>query len=419
MFEYSRRRFLHLGAAGLAALGLVQTGWAKNKETNTVTSTSEIPIIRNQPEGAAERLGVSVKALDDLTGLFERMIREGRHPGAQLAIFREGEPVIELAGGVDGPSGATITPDSLFQIRSTTKALAATVMLLLHDRGHFSFEDPVSRHWPEFGRNGKKDITIAQVMSHQAGIPDGPAIRARDMNNRAAVAAAIEAMEPIWEPGTANGYHASSYGWVLDELAYRWTGDNIARFLKDELIEPLGIKNLYLGLPREAYPRMTAMVVEDEVRKRQAGRARFSDFMNLYAGASLPLSWVGGISTARDLAELMNVLAFEGTFRSRTFFSKKTQTAAGVPRNPAGEMDRRLNWPVRWGLGFILGDTPHIYGAPPHPRVLGHAGGGAGVAWADPENRLTVAFLCNKMLGGTRWWERYRDVGDQVYAAIQ
>ncbi|MEE9435872.1 MAG: serine hydrolase domain-containing protein [Candidatus Adiutricales bacterium] len=419
MPDYTRRWFLHLGAAGLAALGLGLSSRAKGKELKAKMHDREIPVSRNQSEDAAGRLGANSEALDNLTRLFKRMIEEERHPGAQLAVFRQGELVIELAGGFDAPSGRPITTDTLFQIRSTTKALAAMVMLRLHDQGRFSFEDPVARHWPEFGQNGKQSITIAQIMSHSAGIPDGPLVSARQMADRAVVAAAVEAMEPIWPPGTANGYHSASYGWVLDELVYRWKKGNVARVLHDELTSPLGIQNIYLGLPKEAFARMTAMVVEDDVRERQPGRARFSDFMNTYEGVRLPLSWVGGLATARDLADLMNVLAFEGTFKSRTFFSRETQRTAGSPRNAAGEMDRRLNWPVRWGLGFILGDTPHIYGTPPHPQALGHAGGGAGVAWADPEQQLAVAFLCNRMLGGTRWWERYREIGDQVYTVFR
>lgn len=98
--------------------------------------------------------------------------------------------------------------------------------------------------------------------------------------------------------------------------------------------------------------------------------------------------------------------------------SKETQIKASTPKNKAGEIDRRLKWPVRWGLGFILGDTPDIYGKVPHLKAIGHAGGGAGVAWADPERKLAVAFLCNKMLG-VRSWERYRKIGDQVYAAFE
>jgi CubicO group peptidase (beta-lactamase class C family) len=164
---------------------------------------------------------------------------------------------------------------------------------------------------------------------------------------------------------------------------------------------------------------MAKMAVSDRVRGRQVARARFSDFINTYSGARLPLSWVGGMATAKGLATVMNLLAYEGTLQSRTFFSSETLRLSSVPTNKPGDEDRRLMWPIRWGLGFILGDTPHIYGTPPHPRAVGHAGGGAGVAWADPDKQLSVAFLCNSMLGSNDSMDRYLRIGDQVYAAIR
>jgi len=419
MKNYTRREFMRLGItstvfAGLWASGCTNVqGWRLNRNFKNTR------LIRNQPEGVGHSLGVDLKALDDLVQVFNLMMEEGLHPGAQLAVYRNGELVIELAGGIDPPSGKPITEKTLFQIRSITKALAAMVMLMLHDRGRFNFKDTVAKHWPEFGKNGKQMITIAQIMSHRAGIPDGPWIPIKDMANREVVAKAVEAMKPIWTPGSANGYHAASYGWVIDELVYRWESKDVSQLLETEITEPLGIKDVYLGLPEKEFPRMAKMVVEDRVRKNQSVRARFSDFLNTYDGIKLPLSWAGGVATARDLAKLMNLLAFEGTTDSKRYFSKETQKIASTPTNRSGEIDRRLLWPVRWGLGFILGDTPHIYGTPPHPRIVGHAGGSASVAWADPEKRLSVVFLCNMMLGGTRWWERYKRIGDSVYAAIK
>ncbi len=419
MNNYTRREFMRLSLVSMVFASLSTSGCTNVQERRLLRNFKNTRLIRNQPEGVGHRLRVDLKALDDLVRIFTLMIEEGLHSGAQLAVYRHGELVIELAGGIDLPSGKPITEKTLFQIRSVTKALAAMVMLMLHDRGRFTFEDTVAKHWPKFGKNGKEMITIAQIMSHRAGIPDGPWISIKDMANREVVAKAVEAMKPIWTPGSANGYHATSYGWVIDELVYRWEGKDVSQLLKTEITESLGIKDVYLGLPEKEFPRMAKMVVEDRVRKNQLIRARFSDFLNSYNGIKLPLSWAGGVATARDLAKLMNLLSYEGTSHSARYFSKETQKIASTPTNRPGEIDRRLLWPVRWGLGFILGDTPHIYGTPPHPRVVGHAGGGASVAWADPEKRLSVAFLCNKMLGGTRSWERYRRIGDSIYAAIK
>jgi CubicO group peptidase (beta-lactamase class C family) len=404
----TRREFITFSTAAVVATA----AWKQS------AAQSAGAIARNERTDAYARLGIHPEGVHAIATLFASMLEEGLHPAAQLAVYRNGELAFDLAGGVVGDSGdAPVTPDTLFQIRSTTKALAAMVMMRLHDAGRFAYEDPVAKHWPEFATNGKGAITIAQVMSHRAGLPDGPSIPAAEMGNRAAVTQAVVAMTPAWEPGTANGYHASSYGWILDELVLRWEGKPLHRILREDFLDPLGVTDVYLGLPETEYPRMAKMVVEDRVRQNQAARAQFSDFVNSYAGVRLPLSWVMGVATARDLARLMSVLAFEGTWNGRQYFSKATQAKAAVPANPAGFVDLRLQHPVRWGLGFILGDTPDIYGTPPHPQALGHAGGGASVAWADPERRLAVAFLCNRMLGAESW-ERYRRIGNAVYAAL-
>jgi len=408
---WTRRDALGIGAA--AALGW--TPLARSLALPAAVTGAPGEIIRSQPESATD-LGFSAEGLDALARVFAEMLEEGLHPGSQLAVFRNGRLAIALAGGVDGPDGHPVTARTLFQIRSTTKILATLVMLMLHDRGRFSFDDPVAKHWPEFAANGKAEITIAQVMSHRAGIPDGPMIGPDQMGDREAVANAVAAMKPIWEPGTANGYHAATIGWICDELVWRWEGKPLHVVLEEEILKPLDIHDLYLGLPREEFPRMAKMVVDDQVRAAQQTRARFSDFVNTYEGVRLPLSWVMGVATAPALASVMNILAYEGTFAGHTFFSADTQALATTPTNAPGEVDLRLQQPIRWGLGFILGTTPDYYGAGSHPRAVGHAGGSASIAWADPDVRLTVAFLCNRMMSGSS--KRYRRVGDAVYDAL-
>jgi CubicO group peptidase (beta-lactamase class C family) len=412
----NRRQLLKLGAtSAILSLGIpapycLGTDHSSSKIDQNMTQAE------NQIKIPAMKLNPS--KLNDLTESFEKMIKDGLHPGAQLCVYYLGEPVIELVGGLDSPGGRPVTPQTLYQIRSTTKALTTIAMLILFEKHRFAFEDPVAKYWPAFGNNGKQAITIAHIMSHSAGIPDGPMIPPDKMGDRKAVAAAVEAMKPIWTPGTANGYHAATFGWVLDELVYRWEGRNISRFIDEEVIKPLGLKDIFIGLPPREFPRMAKMFVEGGVRERQDTRARFSDFLNTPEGMGLPLAWVGGVSTARDLAYLMNILAYEGTFASRTFFTKQTQEKATQPQNPPEVNDRRLTLPIRWGLGFILGTTPRVYGDRLNPRVVGHAGGSACLAWSDPDLKLSVAFLTNKMTDMNTTFERFRLIGNKVYGCL-
>ena len=373
-------------------------------------------IHRDQSDDAARRNGISSVRLDELAQVFAAMLEEGLHPGAQLAVWRNGELIIDLAGGVDGPDARPVTPQTLFQIRSATKSLACTVMHMLHDAKLFSYEDRIVKYWPEFGKNGKEQITIAQVMSHRAGLTEHRTIPIAVWADRKAVAEALENMTPAWPPGTANGYHASSIGWIVDELVLRLVGRSTGQLLREKVTAPLGVEDVYLGVPEAELPRMAKMVVMGDV---QAGRVATSDALNDGFAVRLPLSWISGLATARDVAKLTNLWTYEGTYLGHEIVSSATMRQARVPTNSPEDIDRGLDRPIRWGLGYILGvTTPDIYGTPPHTEALGHAGGGASVIWGDPEARLGVAFLCNGMQSRGRDWDRYRRVGDAIYGLL-
>lgn len=370
--------------------------------------------VRNQDDQMADRHGFRREGLDKVAAVFDEMLADGVHPGGQLAIYRGGDLVLELAGGVERPGGRAVTPSTLYQIRSTTKALTTMVMMQAYERGRFKFSDPVAKHWPEFAANGKGAITIAHVLSHQAGIPDGPVIPYAEMGNRRAVTQAVEAMTPVWPPGTANGYHAATIGWVSDELLRRWEGRGAGELLVRDILEPLGVDDVYVGMPRSEFPRMAKMVVEDGVRRRQPSRAQFSDFLNA-EGVGLPLAWVAGVANARSLGRVMCLPALRGEVAGRRYYAPETQAIVTAPTNPPGRNDLRLQQPIRWGMGFIVGDTPDMYGSTPRPKTIGHAGGGANIVWGDPEAKLAVAFLCNRMLNGAEANQRYRKLGDAIY----
>lgn len=403
----NRRQVLQYGAyaAALAALDTVTTGC-------TTTGTGDAAI------ASATQAGLSAKGIEKITQVFNQLLAEDYHPGAQLAVYRHGELVLELAGGVTEPGGKVpVTAKTLYQIRSTTKALTTLVMMQAYERGRFKFDDPVAKHWPEFAANGKDKITIAQVMSHRAGIPDGPSITPENFGQRLAVAEAVAAMKPVWEPGSKNGYHAATIGWVCDELLYRWENKSAPELLRRDYLVPLGLDDFYVGLPRNEYPRMAKMDVHPEVRKQQESRAQFSDVLNTPEGIALPLSWVSGVTTARQLGRLMCVLAYEGSFEGHHYFKPQTQALMTQPTNAETEVDQRLGAQVRWGLGFLLGAERSSFTTLPHSRAVGHSGGGASVGWADPEKHLAVAFLCNRMLGRASG-KRNRDIGDAIYDAL-
>ena len=415
------------------------------------------PVLGRASVGLDKRISVTILEKDTKSKVINRegynklkdefgsMIEEGLHPGAQLAVYYDGELVIYLAGGVKGTDGKNVmtsaellewrvnedkgpghepvTFNTLYQIRSVTKIMPTLIMMMLHDQGRLDFDDLVAKYWPEFAKNGKENITIAQILSHRAGIPflshslivESP-VGWVEVGNRENIARAIEDTRPVWTPGEKNGYHGMVIGMVPDEIVARLTGKfpPMGDILRKEIFEPLGLKNIYLGLPESQYDRMAKMNVLDPQTKNRKGG---SDFLNSKKGIRHEMSWVGCVSTAKDLADFMNIFVYEGTYKGKRFFSKEVQERVSIPTNKVGEVDEILMKPLRWGLGFILGDTKDLYGSTPHPGVIGHVGGGANVAWADPKNKLAVAFLCNGMKN-RKSMERYRRIGDAVYGAL-
>jgi CubicO group peptidase (beta-lactamase class C family) len=402
----------------LAALGIVTSGCITPAGPASIADNTSPPATANAPEGPTPGYINEITCNDPgrfkpVIYLFNKMIADGLHKGAQLAIYENGELSLYVTGGKDIKSGKPVTGNNLFCIRSTTKGLTALAVAMLYERGLLKYDETVAKYWPEFARNGKENITVGQVMSHRAGIPQSISTPVTKWTDRQAVAAGVEELKPVWTPGKFDGYHASTYGWVADELAMRVAGENIAGLLAGNVTGPLGIRDVYIGLPASEFDRFCPLELMGETDKT---RAVFNDFMNTYDGMKLPLCWVSGAATARDLANLFNIFAFEGSYGGRTIISRETQELITRPTNSAGEMDLILKWPVRWGLGLINGETPSVYGSDKHPYAIGHAGGGANVAWADPDRKLSVAFLCNGMRTGGEEWERYRILADSIYA---
>lgn len=372
----------------------------ENDATASTAPAQTTEIQRYQPEGACQRAGMSPEGVEAIVAYFGSMIGEQKHPGAQLAVYRNGELVLELAAGVDG-NGNPIQPDSLLNILSTTKALTAMVIHMLHDKGLFSYDDPVAKYWPEFAQNGKEMITIRQVLSHRAGLAPSLMIGYKDWpewSKPGGTARLIEAMTPLWEPGTENGYHGITYGHITDELARRWTGKNIGELLRAEFCDPLGIKDVYIGLPESAYPRFAHYFAQPWAQSIQGyspppGGEGY--FFNSYDILKLSLPFGNGVARARDLARIMNVYAFEGRFGGKTFFSKETFNEAVTPTNGPDEQDRIFRANLRWGLGLMLRSTA-LYGATHGPRTCGHLGGRSSVSWADPDLRLTMSFISTR-----------------------
>ncbi|GGS30098.1 serine hydrolase domain-containing protein [Streptomyces griseoviridis] len=336
--------------------------------------------------------------------------------GAAVAVRRDGRTVVDLWAGTRDVDGTEPWRRGTAQVvRSATKGVAAAVPLLLHQRGELDLDAPVSAYWPGFKAHGKERVLVRHVLNHRAGLPvlDRP-LSAGEALDPQRGPEAVAAQAPVWEPGTDHGYHALTYGWLLDGLVQRVTGRTTGAWLADEIARPLGL-DLWLGLPaaEEAAGRAGRVGRIDEpeplagglrLRPKRSVTAAYDDPGSLtrrafgavapfpdqndpaYRAAALPAT--NGIATADALARFYAALAGEvdgvRLFTPRTLAAARTEESAGP--------DRVLVVGTRFGLGYMLhgGASPFL-----GPGSFGHPGRGGALGFADPESGIAFGYVTN------------------------
>ncbi len=185
----------------------------------------------------------------------------GHELGAAFCVHVEGRKVVDLCGGsFDSGGSKPYGPDALQLVFSTTKGATAVCANLLAQRGLLDMDAPVTTYWPEFGQAGKESIPVRQLLSHQAGVPAiDRRLTPEELQSWTPVAEALAEQAPFWTPGTAHGYHALSYGYLVGEVVRRITGRSLGTFFADEVAGPLGLE-FFIGLPEEYEDRVSPMV---------------------------------------------------------------------------------------------------------------------------------------------------------------
>lgn len=333
--------------------------------------------------------------------------------GASCAVVHRGETVVDLWGGHrDVAATLPWERDTIVNIWSTTKMLSALCVLMLHDRGALSVDDPMAAHWPEFAAAGKEGVLVRHVLGHTAGLPgfEPPIETAEEMYDWELCCARLAAQVPWWEPGTASGYHASTQSWLLGELVRRVDGRTLGTFLREEVAGPLGA-DIHIGLDDAEFPRVAEMRTDElepfgggsEIAKRErASEPEHSQFVNTdrWRRAEFPAS--NGHGNARSVAEVVSVLASSGERAGRRLLSPATIERCFEVQ--AHGVDLVLGIEMAFGIGFGLNSAGTPIGV--NDRTLFWAGWGGSMAVVDVENEMTVAYAMNRMLpditGGLR-----------------
>lgn len=355
------------------------------------------------PDASPAIHGLCPPRFDALRATFEHGFAVGQELGARFSLAIDGEIVVDLwAGFADRARTRAFDERTLTPVFSTTKAVAAILIARLVDAGRLAYEQPVAEVWPEFAANGKGAVTVAQVMSHQAGLPGflepmDPA----DWFDWDAICARLAAMTPMWPPGTASGYHAITYGYLAGEIFRRVDGRTMGTALREDVAVPLDL-DLWIGLPAAEHGR----VAELEKPHGFATFGKLNDatraaFLTKWAapGGRSGAAWreaeipsANGHATAPALARLMGFLACGGEVGGLRLLSADAIAQASRERI-VGE-DLVLPYRISWGAGLMRNSGLHLYG--PDEQAFGHSGFGGSCAWADPERRVSGAYVMNK-----------------------
>jgi CubicO group peptidase (beta-lactamase class C family) len=356
---------------------------------------------------------VSTDLSANVTDLVQRQIAAGEQIGAQVCAYRHGEKVVDVwAGSMAAEDPRPVQPNTLFSSFSTTKGVGATALHILADRGVIDYDAPVARYWPEFAVNGKERITVAQAMSHQAGLHAMPSPATVDfLIDWQAGLDWIANGTPAWEPGTATGYHAITYAWVVGGIVQGATGRHIKDVIREEIAVPLGVQDeMYVGIPDGVEERLTTLFwPRPAPGQQQAALPPDHDFFKAMP-SSLPfrifnemnvrkacLPSANGHFSARALAKMYGALANGGEIDDVRLVS--TQRISQMQRVMTEQLDRVLSLPMRKGIGFWLGGPVNgvvgVFG--PRVTAIGHSGAGGSTAFADPEVGLAIAVTLNRM----------------------
>ncbi len=363
----------------------------------------------------------------------ENFVRHGE-VGAAVCVYYRGRPGVDLWAGVaDATSGRLWERETAALVFSATKGATAVCANLLAERGVLDVDAPIARYWPEFAANGKASIPVRWALCHKAGLAavDGD-LTLDQVLAWQPVVAAIAAQAPQWEPGSAHGYHARSYGWIVGELVRRITGRTLGRFFADEVAAPLGL-DFWIGLPAAEEPRVATLIppatptdpaVQELVEKFMGpdtllGRVlngpsnlfHYDDMWNRRAlhAAEMPSS--NGIGTARAVARMYAALLGE-VDGVRLLRPETVQRARQVESTGP---DKVILLPTAFGLGFMLSPSLSLSAG---PACFGHPGAGGSLGLADPDAGFTLGYVMNRMDLGLTGDPRAHGLVAAVYASL-
>ncbi len=366
-------------------------------------------------------VGVDPERLDDLFAAVQQRVHAGIIPGAQVALGRGGKlaGMRSFGSAVQGGRERPVSDETLFCIYSSTKAIVGAAMWALVEDGQLAIDERIADIVPEFAGHGKAEITAEQVMLHIGGFPHAP-MHPRLWEDRAARLERIKGWRLNWEPGSRFEYHATAAHWVLVEVITNRTGKDFRDYVRERLIEPMGIDDLFVGLPDDQHARAADVVYMEEPPDpaEVAGEVNRDTILHFNLPSQRRAGCPGGgaFASAGALALFYQALMQDGRTGARQVLKPETvematqvRTAPQLHRNPLTDIA------VNRGLTVVVaGDdgNGHMrgFGDGTSPLAFGHGGAGGQVTWGDPASGISLAFVTNGFAADQEISERTREL---------
>ncbi len=379
--------------------------------------------------GMASIAGWVAPGFDGVHDAFAANFRRGGEDeecGAALAVYLDGRCVVDLWGGfTDAARTRPWARDTLVNVWSASKGVAALAVAILVDRGLVGYEDPVARYWPEFAANGKAGITNGQILSHQSGVNGWEAATTwDDLYDWPTATARLAAQAPFWPPGTQASYHAITHGFLAGEVVRRITGQDMGGFIRDAITGPLGA-DFHVGLPAAQDWRVAELLgpppanaipggpgLAEIPRRAVTNPVADPALPNTRAWRAAQIPAANGQASAQGLARIYGALAAGGELDGARVISAEGIERLRAPRHLGPDL---MVGPRHWGAGVSSNVAP-AFG--PHADTFGHTGWGGAFGCANVRLRVGIGYVMNRMGGQITANPRGASLAAAVFAAL-
>lgn len=345
--------------------------------------------------------GFVAPGFEPVREVFEANFVEDTELGAGFSAFLDGDLIVNLQGGwADRKKEKIWDEETIVPVYSTTKPIAALVLASVIEALPAGYETAVADVWPQFGQNGKGGVTIAEMVSHQAGVPGfvdpiDPGL----WLDPPACAEALAGLAPIWTPGTAHGYHPLSWGYLIGEVVRLIEGRSLGTLLREDIAGPAGV-DFQIGTPEPDHNRVAEIMRPRALPELgEINEATKAAFLTKWSAPDrggalwreIEIPSANGIGTAKAVAELYGIYAHGGTLAGRRVISDSAFEALTESRVKG--QDLVLPYITEFAAG-VMRNNLGLYG--PNPDTLCHSGWGGSLALGDPDRLLSAAYVMNR-----------------------